>query len=716
MQVVPSGAALTFEYSSYDESSSLFVAMKVYDVTSTPTLVGSAIPMTHVFGGTYVGSFTPTAAHQYVVNKAVYTDGSYTTLDPTRSPGSESFLASSAAGGVLTPSDIENIVNGVWDEPQSAHTNAGTFGNYLDTQVSSRADQTTADDILSDTTDIETAVSSPGIAQQVWNAARSSYSVSGSFGEALQGVLSTARAGYLDNLTRLDVNVSTRAQQTTADAINSGVTYLTTNLTLSRIQSLDNLDATVSSRASQISVNALPTSAQIASAVWNEPLSSHTGAGTTGLQLGSIPTTTAPTATANAAAVWNAMRSSFTVSGSFGAAIDTNIGSRSSDSDMQAVKGSGFTTGADSLFAIVAKLNTLPTTAGDATAANQATILSQIATRSSQSSVNTLQSSVNAIPTNPLLTTDSRLNNLDVAVSSRASATTLAQAMGPLFTTGDDLHSIKAAVEMSVDLSPITNQLNQIQGSGFNSASDSLHAATAGIAAATTAANSAATAANAANASVATKASQASVNAIQTSVNAIPTNPALSTDSRFAFLDANVSSRADAVTLGQALGTGFNPATDSLHAIRVLVSALAPGDATISNQLAILAAISTLATAAGLSSLATAVAAIPINPVLTTDARIARLDVAVSSRASDADMQLVKGPSFDQNNDNLHAIKNSVPITVDFTPVLAELAKIEGAGFNPTADDLRDANQRAIGERGQIIANTEALLASGVGT
>ena len=43
-----------------------------------------------------------------------------------------------------------------------------------------------------------------------------------------------------------------------------------------------------------------------------------------------------------------------------------------------------------------------------------------IASRATQVSVNNVQSSVNSIPTNPLLTNDARLNNLDATVSSRA--------------------------------------------------------------------------------------------------------------------------------------------------------------------------------------------------------------------------------------------------------------------------------------------------------
>lgn len=715
MQIVASGSPLTFEYAAYDESSVLSVAMKVYDITTigSPVLVATT-GMTHIFGGAYVANFTPVVAKQYLIHKAVYTDGSYTTLDPLRSPATETFLASSAAGGVLTPTDIMNVKDAVWDEPQSGHTTAGTFGANLDTTVSSRASDVDISAIDALVTNINANTVPSVIAQDVWNAARSGFNVGGSFGAALQGILSSARASLLDNLSRLDVVLSTRAQQTTADAILADTDALATNYTSGRATKLDHLDADVSTRATQSSVSALPSDASIAFAVWQESLAAHTGAGTTGKKLGDISLTVPPTAATIAAAVWDEAAAGHTTAGTFGLRFDVAISSRASDADMQLVKGTGFVTGNDSLHALRGKVDTLPTSAGDATAANQATILSAVNTRSSQASVTAAQSAIAAIPTNPVLTTDVRVGRLDVAVSTRASQSSLDSAMGVGFTSGtDDLHSIRTAVVASVDLTPVLTSIDQVKGASFNSATDGLHANATAVAAATSAANSAASAAATAAATAATRASQSSVNTLQTSVNAIPTNPALASDSRFAYLDANVSSRADAATVGQILGSGFNPATDSLHAIKTLVAALAPGDATAAQQLAILAAISTLATAAGLSAVAAAVAAIPVNPLLTTDSRLNRLDVAVSTRATDADMQLVKGPGFNPGTDSLHDIKTAVPPAFDVSTVITELQKIEGTGFTTGADDLKHANATAKTERAQIYADTQSLLSNG---
>jgi hypothetical protein len=90
MSLIQAGLEFSFDYTAFDQDASLFVAAKVYDVTSSPSLVAT-VPMSHVANGSYVGKFTGTDMHNYVIVKSVYTDGTYTTTDSDRSPGSESF-------------------------------------------------------------------------------------------------------------------------------------------------------------------------------------------------------------------------------------------------------------------------------------------------------------------------------------------------------------------------------------------------------------------------------------------------------------------------------------------------------------------------------------------------------------------------------------------------------------------------------------------------
>lgn len=144
---------------------------------------------------------------------------------------------------------VGEIADGVWDEAQSGHTGAGTFGRYLDAQVASVASICTTiasslgtpsnlgsgatvaanlSDIEGQTDDIGAAgVGLTGlsttIASAVWNATVSSYITAGSTGERVErlDIIASGGAGELTsaratNLTNLDATVSTRSTVTTA--------------------------------------------------------------------------------------------------------------------------------------------------------------------------------------------------------------------------------------------------------------------------------------------------------------------------------------------------------------------------------------------------------------------------------------------------------------------------------------------------------------------
>lgn len=90
--VVPSNRAIDFEYSAYDGSTGLFIAMKVYDLSSGTATLVTTVGMTEVINGTYWATYTFTPAmigKSYLIQKSVYTDGTYATLNALYSPGSE---------------------------------------------------------------------------------------------------------------------------------------------------------------------------------------------------------------------------------------------------------------------------------------------------------------------------------------------------------------------------------------------------------------------------------------------------------------------------------------------------------------------------------------------------------------------------------------------------------------------------------------------------
>lgn len=597
----------------------------------------------------------------------------------------------------LSTASRDDLVDKIWDELLASHLGSGTTGEALGSAGGVGASPT-------------------DIANAVWDMATASHTLAGSFGESSQGVVSVARANLLDNLADLDVAVSTRASSVVASATYSAVDDLEGRLTAGRANNLDLLDAAISSRATAASVAALPTVSAIADAVWDEALSGHLTAGTTGATLNDAATMAAPTAGQIADAVWDEGRAGHIAVGSFGEVVDGKISTRASQVSLDGVRGAGFNGATDSLEAIRDKIDTLPTTAGDATLANQSTIIASLAGKATQSTLLSVQAGVAAIPTTPLLTGDSRLNNLDATISSRATQVQINDIKGPGFVAGDDLHSLKQAVVASVDLTPVLADLSLIKGAGFSSATDALRPIRVQVDAAKLSADDAASSAAAAEAAVATKASQASVNSLTSAVGLIPINPALATDPRLANLDATISSRAAATVLAQVFGPTFNPSTDTLEAIRDAVGAIVPGDAQQSTLVAVQGVVATLATAAGLSSLASAVSAIPLNPLLTTDVRLNRLDANVSSRSSDSDMQQIKGTGFASVTDSLAAIRAALnTANLDLSPVLAELEVMQGVGFNDALDALKPANDTAKAERATIKADTQSLLSSGEG-
>lgn len=91
MEIAPLGVACSFEVTF--DSSSLYVAMSVYDDSGASPVLVTKTPMTNVVGNTYRGKFSPPATKPYIIFKAVYTDGTYTTLSPNYSQGSESIIA-----------------------------------------------------------------------------------------------------------------------------------------------------------------------------------------------------------------------------------------------------------------------------------------------------------------------------------------------------------------------------------------------------------------------------------------------------------------------------------------------------------------------------------------------------------------------------------------------------------------------------------------------
>jgi len=91
MQFLKYGSPFSFNYSTYDQAAGLFVAARIYNVTSGVPIFDSQVAMAELQDGVYSGQFTGLYGQSYLVISAVYLDGTYTTLDTSRAPAAECF-------------------------------------------------------------------------------------------------------------------------------------------------------------------------------------------------------------------------------------------------------------------------------------------------------------------------------------------------------------------------------------------------------------------------------------------------------------------------------------------------------------------------------------------------------------------------------------------------------------------------------------------------
>jgi hypothetical protein len=170
-------------------------------------------------------------------------------------------------------------VDDIWNEVQSGHTTPGTFGKYLDTEVSGVAPGSfpTADQI----------------ADQVWNEPASEHQNSGSFGRAI-GNPGVSTVTIWDRVSaNLDATISSRSTHTAANVwqqasrtITGGT--ITTNLDKSgyRItgtkQTLDSLNDITANSVWSVVPRSLTSYAGVGSEVWDQLLTGITVSGSIG--------------------------------------------------------------------------------------------------------------------------------------------------------------------------------------------------------------------------------------------------------------------------------------------------------------------------------------------------------------------------------------------------------------------------------------------------
>lgn len=133
--LVQSGTPFGFDYTAFDGDNALFIAGNVYDISTGSPVFLSQVPMVNSINGTYSGLYTGIAGKVYLIETSVYTDGTYTTIDTSRSPGSDTYQCQDLTAAV--PPTPTAIANAVWNALLSLYTIPGSAGKKLNDLESS---------------------------------------------------------------------------------------------------------------------------------------------------------------------------------------------------------------------------------------------------------------------------------------------------------------------------------------------------------------------------------------------------------------------------------------------------------------------------------------------------------------------------------------------------------------------------------------------------
>lgn len=96
MQTITPEIPFSFLYPTSDQQSGLFVRAKIYDVTTGTPVFSANVVMAEIQNGYYFGNFTGASGKTYLVISAVFTDGTYVTLDPLRGPEADVYKSADA--------------------------------------------------------------------------------------------------------------------------------------------------------------------------------------------------------------------------------------------------------------------------------------------------------------------------------------------------------------------------------------------------------------------------------------------------------------------------------------------------------------------------------------------------------------------------------------------------------------------------------------------
>ena len=102
MEIIAGGQPFSFNYAAYDQSTALFVAFNIYDVSTGTSVFLSQVISTYSAFGIYMGGYSPQPGKSYLIIGVVYTDNTYATPNLNYSPSAE-FYQVPASGVTFLP-------------------------------------------------------------------------------------------------------------------------------------------------------------------------------------------------------------------------------------------------------------------------------------------------------------------------------------------------------------------------------------------------------------------------------------------------------------------------------------------------------------------------------------------------------------------------------------------------------------------------------------
>ena len=259
-QHIPFGSALNLELLLPDGNTSKYPQAHVYDSAGSE-VSGSPFTLTHAVNALYRNtSFVPLTSGRFSAIFITYNDSGHTVESTKYGRARDNFEVDSRI------SEITAI--------KSQTDQLGFTGGNVNAETKVNSDKTEYS---------LTTAEKEDIADRVWDEARADHQTAGSFGEAAQGVISTARANNLDNL---DTTVSSRESE-----INAATRFGTTDSKNTAIKAkTDQLQFTAGNVHADSKVVSDKTGYQttlgdksgVADAVWDESRGAHTVAGTFG--------------------------------------------------------------------------------------------------------------------------------------------------------------------------------------------------------------------------------------------------------------------------------------------------------------------------------------------------------------------------------------------------------------------------------------------------